>query len=275
MGRCCEPFLNILALLVSTLFIDVQAQVGSTQQQAEARHSEVKDEYLSPIQRSPTHKENSKADITAAISAQTLVESTFTRNRVDFMYTFGAPSTAKDPHVSNPENKCIPGIRTYTEDVKSARDCAWWEVWCNPKEHITNTDFGAKFNANLYPHPKMSTLILRYRDNAVSEYIYKECIDIDNTGKYGFQSWPTYDQPADYLPGFNIHELVTHYQPRLMVVPPSIRGPLLEYSFVSKCGTKSKLELAGCLNENRLSPNWTTLAYMNHQSSLGDNDVVS
>ncbi len=27
------------------------------------------------------------------------------RHRVDFMYTFGAPSTSS-PHVSNPENKC-------------------------------------------------------------------------------------------------------------------------------------------------------------------------
>jgi hypothetical protein len=274
MGRCYEPFLISFAVLVATLLIDVQAQADWTQQQGKTRHSDVNDEYISPIQRSPKLQENSKAD-TAVITVKGLVESTSIRNRVDFMYTFGAPSTAKDPHVSNPGNKCLPGIRTYTEDVKSSQDCAWWEVlWCNPKEHITNTDFGSKFNADLYPHPKMSTLILRYRDNAVSEYIYKECTDIDNIGKYGFQSWPTYDQPADYLPGFNIHDLVTHYQPRLMVVPSSIRGPLLDYIFVSKCGKLSKSALAGCLNENRLTSNWTTLAYMNHQSSLGDNDVV-
>merc|ERR1712032_684560 len=41
-------------------------------------------------------------------------------NLVDFLYTYGAPAVAKHPHMSNPGNTCIPGIRAYTEDVNSA-----------------------------------------------------------------------------------------------------------------------------------------------------------
>jgi len=37
---------------------------------------------------------------------------------VDHLYTYGAPATVKGPHQSNPGNKCIPGIRVYTENVR-------------------------------------------------------------------------------------------------------------------------------------------------------------
>ena len=37
--------------------------------------------------------------------------------RVDYLYTYGAPASAKHPPHANPGNKYIPGIRVYTEDV--------------------------------------------------------------------------------------------------------------------------------------------------------------
>ena len=211
---------------------------------------------------------------------------------VDFVYTFGSPSTARNPYISNPGNKCIPGIRTYTEDLMSSssggNNCDWWEqLWCtninndsnNNKPVITNTDFAAKINIEDYPHPKMSTLILRYVDGTNVEYVYKECNDDDYIKKYNFQSWPTFDQPSEILPGLNIHELDTHYEPRLLDVPSSIRSQLLDYLYVAMCGKKSESTIANCLSDYGVTPKeWTMLAYMNHITDYGvvgtDEDVV-
>ena len=211
---------------------------------------------------------------------------------VDFVYTFGSPSNAKNPYISNPGNKCIPGIRVYTEDLMSSsgggNNCDWWEqLWCTPinndsdKPVITNTDFAAKINIQEYPHPKMSTLILRYVDGTNVDYVYKECNNDIHGNKYNFQSWPTSDQPAEILPGLNIHELDTHYKPRLLDVgvPTSISSQLLDYLFVAMCGKKSESTLADCLTDNGItSEEWTMLAYMNHitdYSIIGtDEDVV-
>jgi len=63
----------------------------------------------------------------------------------------------------------VPGICAYMEDISSGRrDCEWWEAaWCDKYDRITNTDFASQLNVNTYPHQKMSTLVLRYRDDSV------------------------------------------------------------------------------------------------------------
>ena len=163
--------------------------------------------------------------------------------------------------------------------MASGQDCEWWQVWCSSNDRITNTDFAAQLNVDDYPHPKISTLVLRYRDDAVVEYVYEECDDYENVAKYDFQSWPGKDQPAGILPGYNIHDLDEHYERRIMEVPSYIRGPLLDYIAVSMCGSKTSYRaLVHCFDRHGLSPEWTPLAYMKHLTDFGsfgdDTDVV-
>ena len=86
---------------VMILVVGLQVQVGTSQILDEAKGRKiVNDKYSSsPRLRSlkGTEDTNKAPRITTRISRS---------NRVDFMYTFGAPSTAKNPHVSNPGNKC-------------------------------------------------------------------------------------------------------------------------------------------------------------------------
>ena len=175
----------------------------------------------------------------------------------------------------------VPGIRAYTEDVSSGRrDCEWWQaVWCDEYDRITNTDFASQINVDKYPHPKMSTLVLRYRDDSVVEYIHEECDDTDEVGRYDYQSWPGTDVPSGTIPGFNVHGLGDHYERRLAEVPPRTRGPLLEYIPVSMCGSEtSRGELVACLDRHGLAPGWEPLAHMTHVTDFGwigvDKDVV-
>lgn len=207
-------------------------------------------------------------------------------NLVDYLYTYGGLSIARDPHMSNPGNKCIPGIRVYTEDIRSGRRCRWWNWWwCNPNDKITNTDFASIWNAGDYPHPKISTLVLRWRDNRRVEYIWKECKDSDKIGQYNFQSWPGEDNAYSILN--DIHSLDEHYERRLVDVPIAIRGPTLEYASVSMCGYGTSLEeISDCLGNYSggidmglpgVGPEWEAFAFMNHQTDflLGtDQDVV-
>jgi hypothetical protein len=163
--------------------------------------------------------------------------------------------------------------------VTSGRDCEWWQVWCDEEDRVTNTDFAAQLNVDDYPHPKISTLVLRYRDDAVVEHIYEECDDSENVGRYDYQYWPGTDQPAGMMPGLSVHDLGVHYKSRLVEVPPSTRGPLLEYIPVSMCGSKTSYsELDACFSRHGLAPEWKPLAYMTHSTDFGwvgdDEDVV-
>lgn len=126
---------------------------------------------------------------------------------VDYLYTYGAPATAKHPHHANPGNRCIPGVRVYSENVNS------WG-------HITNTDFAAHINAARdYGHPKISTLILRWVDDGSKkgkqEYMWFECKDSDNTDYYKWEWYPGKWNAANMIPGYHIHSLDTVYEPRL------------------------------------------------------------
>ena len=129
----------------------------------------------------------------------------------------------------------VPGIRAYTEDVSSGcQDCKWWEAaWCDEYDRLTNTDFALQLNVDTYPHPKMSTLVLRHRDDFVIEYVYEGCDDANEVGRYDYQSWPGTNVPSGTMPGLNVHDLGDHYKRRLAEVPPRTRGPLLEYIPVS------------------------------------------
>ncbi|KAL7541016.1 hypothetical protein ACHAXR_010565 [Thalassiosira sp. AJA248-18] len=133
----------------------------------------------------------------------------------------------------------------------------------------------------------MSTLVLRWRDNTNVEYYWMECKDGDNEDQYSYQSWPGTNQYAGVLPGYNIHSLEEHYERRIMAVPDYIRGPLLEYASVSKCGYGTSMnEIMNCLNSYSggmnglpgVGSNWAPIAYMNHETDLGlfgiDKDVV-
>lgn len=77
---------------------------------------------------------------------------------VDHLYTYGAPSVTMKTHQSNPGNTCIPGIRTYTEDMTSKTlSCSWYEFWCNEASGLrsTNVDFASQINVgDGYMHPK-------------------------------------------------------------------------------------------------------------------------
>ena len=125
----------------------------------------------------------------------------------------------------------------------------------------------------------MSILVLRQRDDDVIEYIYERCVDDDNIARYDYQYWPHAHQPASILPGYNVHDLEGHYERRLAVVPSRIRGPLLEYVAVSKCGSKTSMDaLVDCLYRHGSADEWIPLAHMRHVTDYGsfgdDEDVV-
>eukprot|EP00584_Thalassiosira_punctigera_P006901 CAMPEP_0172527490 /NCGR_PEP_ID=MMETSP1067-20121228/2164_1 /TAXON_ID=265564 ORGANISM="Thalassiosira punctigera, Strain Tpunct2005C2" /NCGR_SAMPLE_ID=MMETSP1067 /ASSEMBLY_ACC=CAM_ASM_000444 /LENGTH=86 /DNA_ID=CAMNT_0013311235 /DNA_START=25 /DNA_END=281 /DNA_ORIENTATION=+ len=86
----------------------------------------------------------------------------------------------------------------------------------------------------------MSTLVLRLRDGTAVEYIWKECKDSDGVAQYDFQSWPAARQDALSLFGVSAGDVLLHwpgtYVERLLEVPRSIRGPMVEYASVLACG---------------------------------------
>ena len=195
---------------------------------------------------------------------------------VDYLYTYGAPSTTLYTHQSNPNNECIPGIRTYTEDMTTATTtCEWYQFWCTEASglRITNVDFASQINAgDGYMHPKMDTLILRTVDG-ITEYDYRRC----NDGKYqhDFQWWPGADVPSDMLPEFNIHNLDNHYEARLMNVKSSVVGPMLSFASAARCTYADSV--SQCLqnyrkeNVNRIpgvvALGYELLAQMKHESN--------
>jgi len=67
-----------------------------------------------------------------------------------------------------------------------------------------------------------------------------------------------------------VHDLEGHYERRLAVVPSSIRGPLLEYVTVSKCGSKTSMDaLVDCLYRHGSADEWIPLAHMRHVTNYG------
>lgn len=103
-----------------------------------------------------------------------------------------------------------------------------------------------------------------------------ECNDSDNVEQYNFQSWPGSNQPAGVVD--NIHNLDEHYARRIMEVPSSLRGPLLEYTSVAQCAYNQDLDsINACLdNYNQgvngiagVGPDWQTLAFMVHETDNG------
>jgi hypothetical protein len=223
--------------------------------------------------------------------------------RVDAVYTYGAPSIS-NPHISNPGNKCIPGLRMYTQDEQQQQQnkCQWWEWWCSDNNNdssfsssgsseeqriITNTDFASHWNANKFPHPKMSTLALVWNvDSQVVEYLFMECTDDDDdeiVDEYDFQWWPHHSQTANMVN--HIHSLEWHYERRLQQIPKHVRGPSLEYAAIANCGYEtSAQEVIDCHANYVTRGNglpgmdtsvWKVAAFMNHQyGNNGDNDPV-
>lgn len=148
-------------------------------------------------------------------------------------------------------------------------------------ERITNTDFASQWHADDYPHPKQSTLVLRYRDDSKVEHIYKPCDD-SKRGTQNYQYWPSSDQPADMMWPWNIHEIEAHYERRLMKTPSSVRGPLLDYTSVTVCHDDKIRDISRCLNrydggmnglEGVSGDNWKPLATMSHVTNW-DEDTV-
>ena len=78
----------------------------------------------------------------------------------------------------------------------------------------------------------MDTLILRKVDG-VYNYVFEPCRD--ETYRHAFQWWPGSDVPSDMIPGFHIHSLEGHYETRLMNVPSSVSGPMLNYASAAQC----------------------------------------
>lgn len=197
---------------------------------------------------------------------------------VDYLYTYGAPSITLYTHQSNPNNECIPGIRTYTEDMTSeTKECKWYQFWCKEESGLrsTNVDFASQVNVgDGYMHPKMDTLILRSIDG-VYEYEFQRCRE--NTYQHNFQWWPGSNVPSDMMPWYNIHNLDDHYEARLMTVEESVAGPMLNYASAARC-TYADDSVSQCLrsyrseNVNKVagvsSLGYDLLAQMEHESSF-------
>lgn len=188
-------------------------------------------------------------------------------------YSFLHLSILTSSCISISMHSTVPGIRTYTEDV---RTCTWAEPWCN--EQITNTDFAAQWNANGHPHPKQDTLVLRWRDNSYVEYFFMDCNDSDNADQYDHQWWPGSNPLAGIVEGLNVHNLEWHYEGRLKMVPNHHRGPLLEYASVANCVyEESEADAAYCMaNYNTkessipgVGPSWAPIAFMNKLTDWG------
>ena len=137
-------------------------------------------------------------------------------------------------------------------------------------------DFAAQINVKEgYPHPKMSTLVVRLGEGWRTEYTYRACRDYEGRDVYEHQWWPAADLAAGYLGGFNNHRLDAHYEARLRHVPEGVRGPSLEYVSVAYCAAKPSFSgIAACLNdydEETASRTggvaiygWELLAHMEH-----------
>ncbi|KAL9190052.1 hypothetical protein ACHAXT_007263 [Thalassiosira profunda] len=212
------------------------------------------------------------------------------RLRVSSVYTYGAPSIARDPAASNPNNRCLPGLRIYTEDA-SLPSCSWWQFWCTAgkEREVTNVDFASKVNVEEgYPHPKMAALVLRLVDGETVEYTYKPCRNAEDVDQYGYQWWPEAELPASILPQWSIHGLDEHYERRLQSVPRSVRGPSLEYVSAARCSYKSsEQEIRACLNDYEQETSsqlggvavlgWEMAAHMVHETNgaiVSDTDTV-
>ncbi len=147
---------------------------------------------------------------------------------------------------------------------------------------ITNTDFASHWNADDSPHPKMSTLVLLWKDDSQVEYWFKECKDEDDWYEYDFQWWPHHSQTASVVN--HIHSIDWNYERRLQQVPANVRGPSLDYAAIANCGYGTSVqEVTDChenysTRENGLpgidTSVWKVAAYMNYQYGYGDNDPV-
>jgi len=215
---------------------------------------------------------------------------------VDYLYTYGAPATVKDPHQSNPGNKCIPGIRVYTENF------GWTYWWGNI---ITNTDFAAQINAgNNYPHPKISTLVLRWVEGGKNEYLWYECKDSDKAIEYSWQYYPDKNAMSNMMG--HCHSIKEEYEPRMQTFYDGTSSPLdsdasalalqspslLDYTSAAYCmGNRfpTKADMTSCLENypnkhpgewgdgpvQGLAPlGWEVYAHMNHVDG-NDQDHVS
>jgi hypothetical protein len=156
--------------------------------------------------------------------------STPTSLLVDYLYTYGAPSVTVGSHQSNPNNACIPGIRTYTEDMTSqATECSWYQIFCKEESgtRIINVDFASQVNAkDGYLHPKMNVLVLRSVDGVV-ESAFRPCND--GTYEETSQYWPGPDEPSEMMTGSHIHSLDEHYESRLLQASSSLSYPLTDF----------------------------------------------
>lgn len=123
----------------------------------------------------------------------------------------------------------------------------------------------------------MPTLIIRLVDGEKVEYTYQPCQSYENTIE-PYQWWPEANLPGGIIQ--NNHYLVDHYEPRLMQVPYSVRGPSLEYISAAMClNAQTFDETDNCLNNyNQETPSkldgvyrsgWETFAYMNHKTTNG------
>mmetsp|Transcript_4642 Transcript_4642/g.10344 ORF Transcript_4642/g.10344 Transcript_4642/m.10344 type:complete len:389 (+) Transcript_4642:42-1208(+) len=201
---------------------------------------------------------------------------------VSAVYTYGSPSVGKGPHMSNPGDRCVPGLRIYTENVKD-ETCSWWQLWCTPGRAITDVDFASQVNLDShYPHAKTDTLVLRLvLESNRLEYTYHRCSDANARQQYNYQWLPDKNSPSDLLPGLNIHSPIDkHYGLRLRGVPRSIRGDSLEFLSVARCSHElSDNGIRECLNRlggiDRLG--YEPFAFMVHASKMmliDDTDTV-
>lgn len=131
----------------------------------------------------------------------------------------------------------------------------------------------------------MSTLVIRLVDGSNVEYTHKPCANYVNSVE-PYQWWPEADLKSSIIQ--NNHLVADYYQPRLMKVPYSVRGPSLEYISVSVCFTYSSFdEIKSCLNnyhqetdlglEGVTQMGWEAFAYMNHKTDgmlSSDSDQV-
>jgi len=201
---------------------------------------------------------------------------------VAHLYTYGAPAVAKNPHLSNPGNTCIPGIRTYTDNYSSH----WWG------SGVAAADFASQLNGVAgYGHPKISTLILREHDWG-NEYLWFECKDSDNQDYYEWEWYPGTGDP----PSVDLHDIASRYAPRLEAVfdgssvsrgetaTAALTGsPLTEYTSIVYCSAQSTDEFEGCITHPSVlqwstdpaTNGWSLHQHMNHISTMDEDHVYT
>lgn len=188
---------------------------------------------------------------------------------VDYLYTIGAPSIALNPAVSNPGNTCIPGIRIYSEDYDS---CVGH----------TGVDFASQILAH-YPHPKMSTLVLRktrthgwFSSWDDYQHGWYECSDSDEVEIYDSQYYPDYWDP----PSISLHDIEL-YGERLNEfqnentdkfsdneAPSSVRtidSPWLKYLSVTWCTGHDDVQATNDCHKEQ----WVTDTFQGGVDSMG------